>query len=113
MKILFVTCFDSPGGQSNRSYLFAKEFNKIGHNVTYFTNRYNHLDDHKRSIRDLKLDNNIKHIFENIISISFCYLKIKIFGKKCYNKYKYVSSYKQGSKLLSKHLNNIFNIFFF
>ena len=63
MKILFVTCYDSPGGQSNRSYLFAKEFYKIGHNVTYFTNRYNHLDDHKRSIRDLKLDNNIKHIF--------------------------------------------------
>ena len=65
MKILFVTCFDSPGGQSNRSYLFAKEFYKIGHKITYFTNRYNHLDDHKRSMRDLKLDNNIKHIFVN------------------------------------------------
>ena len=63
MKILFVTCFDSPGGQSNRSYLFAKELDKIGHNITYFTNKYNHLDDHKRSMRDLNLDNNIKHIF--------------------------------------------------
>ena len=63
MKILFVTCFDSPAGQSNRSYLFAKELDKIGHNITYFTNKYNHLDDHKRSMRDLNLDNNIKHIF--------------------------------------------------
>ena len=63
MKILFVTCFDSPDGQSNRSYLFAKELDKIGHNITYFTNKYNHLDDHKRSKVDLNLDNNIKHIF--------------------------------------------------
>lgn len=63
MKILFVTCFDSPGGQSNRSYVFAKELDKIGHNITYFTNRYNHLDDHKRSMKDLNLDNNIKHVF--------------------------------------------------
>ena len=46
-----------------RSYLFAKELDKIGHNITYFTNKYNHLDDHKRSMRDLNLDNNIKHIF--------------------------------------------------
>ena len=65
MKILFVTCFDSPGGQSNRSYLYAKELDKIGHKITYFTNRYNHLDDHKRSKKDLNIDNNIKYIFVN------------------------------------------------
>ena len=63
MKLLFISCFDKPGGQSNRSYLFAKELDKIGHKVTYFTNKFNHLDDHKISKKDLDLKNSIKHVF--------------------------------------------------
>ena len=92
MKILFVTCFDSPGGQSNRSYLFAKEFYKIGHNVTYFTNRYNHLDDHKRSIRDLKLDNNIKHIF--VDNRNFKNKKISSVILNCFTLFKFLRKNK-------------------
>lgn len=63
MKLLYISCFDRPGGQSNRSYLFAEELNKIGHNVTYFTNKYNHLDDHKKSKKDFNLKKSIKHVF--------------------------------------------------
>ena len=44
MKILITQCFDKPNGQSNRSYLFANELQKLGHDVTYYTNKYNHLE---------------------------------------------------------------------
>ena len=62
MKILITQCFDFPEGQSNRSYLFAQELSKIGHNVTFFTNRYNHLDSYKKKINK-NFDNKIEHIF--------------------------------------------------
>tara|TARA_B100001094_G_C18145843_1_gene780638 strand:+ start:59 stop:1231 length:1173 start_codon:yes stop_codon:yes gene_type:complete len=63
LKILFIQCFDKPGGQSNRSYLFAKKLDKIGRDVHFFTNRYNHLDAHAKYTAELNKDNNIKHIF--------------------------------------------------
>ena len=62
MKILITQCVDFPEGQSNRSYLFAKELSKIGHNVTFFTNRYNHLDNYNNKIIR-KSKNKINHIF--------------------------------------------------
>ena len=65
MKILFIQCFDKPGGQSNRSYLFAQELTNLGYQVTYFTNRYNHLDIHKSSKEDMLLDNDVNIIYLN------------------------------------------------
>ena len=61
MKILFIQCFDSPEGQSNRSYQFAKALDRIGYDVSFFTNRYNHLDGDKKI--SAVLNNNIKHYF--------------------------------------------------
>lgn len=63
MKIIFIQCFDSPYGHSNRSYLFAKALDKINYEVTYYTNKYNHLGSHKKDKIALNSDNNIKHIF--------------------------------------------------
>lgn len=62
MNILVVQCFDSPRGQSNRSYIFARELNKIGHELTYYTNSYNHLDGLVDK-SNLNVDNSINHIF--------------------------------------------------
>ena len=91
MKILFIQCFDKPGGQSNRSYLFAKKLDKIGRDVYFFTNRYNHLDAHVKHTAKLNKDNNIRHIFaENdyfknnkYLSVIFnCFSIIKTLRKK-------------------------------
>lgn len=90
MRILVIQCFDAPGGQSNRSYLFAEELSKIGHNVTYFTNRYNHLDNPKDTRTELNQNNTIKHLFaENksfknskILSVIFNSLKLLIILKR-------------------------------
>ena len=60
MKILIIQCFDKPGGQSNRSYLFANELQKFGHHITYYTNKYNHLDNEKKY---LKVNKKIKYIY--------------------------------------------------
>lgn len=62
LRILYIQCFDAPGGQSNRTYLFAEQLDKLGHNVSFFTNRYNHLDDNKKKIVKSN-NNNIKHFF--------------------------------------------------
>ena len=88
MKILYIQCFDSPGGQSNRTYLFAEQLSEMGHDVSFFTNRYNHLDDHKKNLTNFS--NNIKHFFvENkkfknnkILSVLLnCYFLIKLLKK--------------------------------
>ena len=65
MKILIIQCFDKPGGQSNRSYLFADKLQQLGHDVTYFTNKYNHLDDKNKFQHKFNLNKNIKYIFAN------------------------------------------------
>tara|TARA_B100000900_G_C20527318_1_gene694759 strand:- start:18 stop:1190 length:1173 start_codon:yes stop_codon:yes gene_type:complete len=63
MKILIIQCFDKPGGQSNRSYLFADELQKLGHDVTYYTNKFNHLDNEDKFKEYIKSNNKIKYIY--------------------------------------------------
>lgn len=63
MKILILQCFDKPGGQSNRSYLFANQLQKLGHEITYYTNRYNHLDKQKKIEKHFKVNDKIKYIY--------------------------------------------------
>lgn len=43
MKILYVSAYDAPRGQSARTYFFAKELAKRGHDVTFITNGFNHF----------------------------------------------------------------------
>lgn len=40
MNIWILQAYDQPGGQSTRSELFAEEFSKNGHSVTFFTNNF-------------------------------------------------------------------------
>lgn len=88
MKILITQCFDKPNGQSNRSYLFANELQKLGHDVTYYTNKYNHLDGDNKFKKDLKFNSQIEYIyidnkkfknnkFLSVIINSFAIFKIK------------------------------------
>lgn len=65
LKILVLQCFDFPNGQSNRSYLFADKLQKLGHEITYLTNQYNHLDVNIKDKFTAKINRNIKHIFIN------------------------------------------------
>lgn len=65
MKILIIQCFDKPGGQSDRSYLFADKLQKLGHEITYLTNQYNHLDNSIEDKFTAKINRNIKYIFIN------------------------------------------------
>ena len=60
MKILITQCFDKPNGQSNRSYLFANELQKLGHDVTYYTKKYNNLDGDNKLKKDLKFNSQIE-----------------------------------------------------
>ncbi len=65
MKILIIQCFDKPGGRSNRSYLFADKLQKLGHEITYLTNKYNHLEASNDVKFTAKINRNIKYIFIN------------------------------------------------
>lgn len=56
LKILILQCFDFPNGQSNRSHIYADELQKKNHEITYLTNKYNHLD-FKKKINCLKILN--------------------------------------------------------
>jgi hypothetical protein len=91
MKILFIQCFDSPGGQSNRSYLYAKELSKIGHNVSFFTNRYNHLDGYVKNTKE----KSVKHFFAE---------------NKKYKNNKFLSVIINSFKLLKILKNNNFDV---
>jgi len=87
MKILIIQCFDKPNGQSNRSYLFANELQKLGHDVTFYTNKYNHLERDNKFKKNLKFNKKIEYIyvdnkkfknnkFLSVIINSFAILKI-------------------------------------
>ena len=43
MRILFLHAYDQPSGHSNRTFLFAKYFSSLGHEVIYVTNNYCYL----------------------------------------------------------------------
>lgn len=54
MKISFLQYYDSPFGSSRRTFEYAQEFIKRGHEVTYVTNNYSHIskiNEHKIGLK--------------------------------------------------------------
>lgn len=43
MNICYISAYDTPEGQSSRTYDYATELAQLGHQVTMFTSSYNHF----------------------------------------------------------------------
>ena len=69
MNIWFVSAYDAPKGQSSRTYNFAKEIAKMGHNVTFITNGFSHFT------REEYLHKDEQYRVESIDGITVLWLK--------------------------------------
>lgn len=69
MKILFVSAYDAPRGQSARTHNFARELVAMGHDVTFMTNGFNHFS------KKEYLKENEKYRVEEIDGIKVIWLK--------------------------------------
>jgi len=48
MNIWFISAYDTPEGQSSRTYDYATELANLGHKVTFFTSSYSHFTHEER-----------------------------------------------------------------
>lgn len=72
MKIWYLSAYDQPNGHSSRTFWFASEFAKRGHDVTMLTNDYCHFTHTKRISSkkkwSIEIVNGVKIIWLNTIS---------------------------------------------
>lgn len=81
MNIWFVSAYDAPKGQSSRTYDFAREIAKMGHNVTIITNGFSHFT------RTEYLHKNEKYRIEYIDGVRVLWLKTFPYKSNCFDRF--------------------------